>query len=119
MHLCNADLYSGTGRNSHMPIALPLDFLRAATLADDFAGRKPQKVKHSADRPDADRAAKTADGPGTGTTLKFCATTAFTRRAPGSLMRGVPAKFRNLQMQAWLLQPLYPLTTDWKEVLLV
>ena len=73
---------------------LPLRSLKMARRALDLGGRKPQKVKFSAGRPDTERAVKTAEGPGIGMTLIPSSIAAFTKRFPGSLTRGVPALTR-------------------------
>ena len=64
---------------------------KSLCLALVFLGKNPSNRKRSVGNPEALRAAKSADAPGTGITVKFSSMVALTNRYPGSETRGVPA----------------------------
>ena len=69
---------------------LPAYPLIAVSLAADFGGKNPQNRNVCAGRPEATKADRTAEGPGTGNTGKPLSATAFTKLPPGSLIKGIP-----------------------------
>src|SRR6266702_2392559 len=68
--------------------AQPFEARRRSPLR---AGKKPTKRNSSLGRPEAEREASSAEGPGIGTTGMQCRRHSVTRRCPGSETSGIPA----------------------------
>ena len=64
------------------------------------AGRNPRNKNSSLGRPEADRAASSADGPGMGTTGMWWRIARVTRRWPGSETNGMPASLTSATVGA-------------------